>query len=303
MKFVPAAITKVVARQALLTEANAPKVLFGAGVVGSVASTVLACRATLKLDEVLDKTREDLHVAKSIEHADYSESDRKHDTAIIYARSVVGISRLYAPAVLVGAVSIGCLTKSHNMLQDRTLALTAAYAAIDKAYTGYREQVIEKFGEEEDRALAQQAAKVELAGFDAGTDQAVPRQIKDHEHSIYARFFDEYSPSWSKEPEYNLIFLKCQQNWANDLLKARGHIFLNEVYDSLGLQRSRAGAVVGWILSDDSDNYVDFGLFGQDGEARDFVNGREGAVLLDFNVDGVIFDKIREHGERLRWQS
>ena len=302
MRFIPTAITKVIARQALITEANAPKLLFGAGVAGSVASTVLACRATLKLDAVLTTAKEDLYVAKNIEHNDYSESDRQHDTVIIYARSAARVARLYGPSVLVGSAAIACLAKSHNILQERNLALTAAYAAIDRAYSGYREQVIERYGEEEDRDLREKAATAELAAFD-DSGQAVPKRLDPNGHSVYARFFDQMSPSWSKEAEYNLIFLRCQQNWANDLLKARGHIFLNEVYDNLGIQRSRAGAVVGWILHEDHDNFVDFGIFDNTGEARDFVNGREGAILLDFNVDGVIFDKIREHGERLRWQS
>lgn len=303
MKLVPTAVTKVVAKQALVTSANAPKALFVVGVAGSVCSTVLACRATLKLDEVLETTREDLYVAKNIEHKDYTESDRSHDTVLIYARSVTSIAKLYAPAVLVGAASVAALTKSHNLLQERNLALTAAYAAIDRAYEGYRAQVVEKYGEDEDRELRQRAATQELASYD-DAGQPVPHKVDPNQHSVYARFFDEYSGSWSKEPEYNFVFLRCQQNMANDYLHARGHVFLNEVYDNLGLQRSRAGAVVGWILSEDSDNYVDFGIFNAEGEARgDLVNGREGSILLDFNVDGVIFDKIREHGERLKWQS
>jgi hypothetical protein len=122
--------------------------------------------------------------------------------------------------------------------------------------------------------------------------------------SIYARFFDPTSTSWSKEPEYNLIFVQCQQNYANDLLRARGHVFLNEVYDMLGIPRSQAGAVVGWILSQDrtTDNYIDFGVFDDEKNARDFVNGYEGSILLDFNVDGVIFDKIDTPKEALSWQ-
>jgi hypothetical protein len=188
------------------------------------------------------------------------------------------------------------------MLQERNLALTAAYAAVDRAFEGYRAQVVERYGEEEDRELHQRSITAQLAGYD-DAGQPVPRKLDPNGHSVYARFFDQMSTSWSKEPEYNFVFLKHKQNWFNDLLHARGHIFLNEVYDELGLQRSRAGAVVGWILSDDSDNYVDLGIFDDTGNARNFVNGREGAILLDFNVDGVIFDKIREHGERLRWQS
>jgi hypothetical protein len=103
------------------------------------------------------------------------------------------------------------------------------------------------------------------------------------------------SSSWNPEPEYNLIFLQCQQNWANDQLRTRGHVFLNEVYDMLGLERSKAGAVVGWVFTKDgsTDNFIDFGVFnGETQISRDFVNGHEGAILLDFNVDGVIYDKI-----------
>jgi hypothetical protein len=138
-----------------------------------------------------------------------------------------------------------------------------------------------------------------------GKMQTVQRISVDGEPSMYARFFDEYSGTWSKDPEYNYIFLRCQQQWANDMLKARGHLFLNEVYDALGLQRTKAGSVVGWIISENGDNYVDFGVFDDTQNARDFVNGRQGSILLDFNVDGVIYDRIdnREPVERVKWQS
>ena len=109
--------------------------------------------------------------------------------------------------------------------------------------------------------------------------------------------------AWSKEPEYNLIFLRCQQNYANDLLKARGHVFLNEVYDMIGVPRSKAGSVVGWILTGNAgDHFIDFGIFDDEDNIRDFVNGREGSILLDFNVDGVIYDKIDSPMEEVSWQ-
>lgn len=111
--------------------------------------------------------------------------------------------------------------------------------------------------------------------------------------SQYARFFDEGSPAWSKDSEYNLMFLKQQQQYANDLLKKRGHIFLNEIYDMLGIPRTKAGAVVGWVYDENNpigDNYVSFGI--TDERNANFVNGYEKSVLLDFNVDGNIWDKI-----------
>jgi hypothetical protein len=185
------------------------------------------------------------------------------------------------------------LTKSHNLLNERNAALTAAYAAVDKAFNQYRTRVVEKYGEEEDQELRYSAQDVEVVNEKTGK-KTTRRRVGDDEPSMYARFFDELSTSWSKEPEYNLVFLKCQQSYANDMLKTRGHVFLNEVYDALGIERTKAGQVVGWVISKDGDNFIDFGIYTNQDRVRDFVNGREGAILLDFNVDGVIYDKIGE---------
>lgn len=294
MQFVPGAITQRIARTTLLAQKSSPEVLLAAGIVGMVGSTVLACRATLKMDTVLDETKEKLNTAKTLEHPEYSERDRQRDVSLIYYQTGIKIVKLYTPAVVLGGLSIYALTTSHNIMAKRAVALTAAYSALEKGFSEYRERVVEKYGEEEDRNLRYGSQQIEEVNSKSGKKKLVTRVGKG-EPSIYARFFDISSSSWSKEPEYNLMFLQCQQNYANDKLHARGHVFLNEVYDMLGLERSKAGAVVGWILSKngETDNYIDFGVFdGRTQAARDFVNGFEGSILLDFNVDGVIYDKI-----------
>lgn len=305
MRFIPNALSAKVARQVLQSRKHSPTFLFAAGVTGVTCSTVLACRATLKLEDVLTRAQHDLAIAKELEHEDYSDQDRKKDTAIIYVRSAVAVGTLYAPAVLVGAASISALTASHAILSRRNVALTAAYAALEKGFSEYRERVIEKYGEEEDRKLRYEMETV-IVDDDKGVAKPVLRAAPGAE-SIYARFFDPFSKSWSKEPEYNLLFLKAQQNYANDLLRSRGHVFLNEVYDMLGIERSQAGQVVGWVISKNSnrgDNFIDFGIFDGDNSSRDFVNGREGSILLDFNVDGVIWDKIDDNKRGdVAWQS
>jgi hypothetical protein len=308
MNFVPGAIGRVLARNTLLVQKNSPGLLFGTGVIGMVGSTVLACRATLKVESVLDDAHKKLELTKTVivDHPDeYNESDQGRDTALIKFQTSVKIVRLYVPAIVVGGVAIVCLTSSHNILTRRNAALTAAYAALERGFNEYRSRVIDKYGEEADRDLRYGTQKVEIVDPDTGKKKNVVRVGPDGE-SIYARFFDQTSSSWSKEPEYNFIFLKAQQNYANDLLHARGHVFLNEVYDLLGIERSKAGAVVGWLLTRNgsTDNFVNFGIFDADSEkVRDFVNGFEGSILLDFNVDGVIYDKIGSgHREALSWQ-
>lgn len=298
MKFVPEVIGRQVARNTLLLQKSSPGLLLGAGIVGMVGSTVLACRATLKMDEVVSEAKDKLETAKTLDHPEYSEKDRQRDISLIYFQTGVKVVRAYAPAIVLGGLSVYALTSSHNILTKRNAALMSAYTALEKGFGQYRARVIEKYGEEQDRDFRYGTREETITDPDTGKKKKVTRVALD-EPSIYARFFDPSSSSWNKEPEYNLIFLKCQQNYANDLLHSRGHVFLNEVYDMLGIPRSKAGAVVGWILTPngETDNFINFGVFDGDTQvARDFVNGFEGSILLDFNVDGVIYDRIDFEG-------
>jgi hypothetical protein len=321
MKFIPEAVTRKVAEQVLLTQKHSPTILFGAGVVGMLSSTVLACRATLKVEAVLDEVQSDLGKTKSAkstvdsraeagdplvnsegDEVTYTDDEVRKDTFIIYTRGATNLVKLYAPAVLVGAASIFALTKSHSILQDRTLQLTAAYAAVDGAFKKYRQRVVDKYGEEEDRLLRYESESVEIIDDETGEIVSTVR-VAPEAGSQYARWFDyESSPNWDVHPEYSMMFLRHQQNYFNDVLHARGHVFLNEVYHGLGLSHTRPGAVVGWIRHQ-GDNCIDFGLWDNHDQVIDFFNGRDGAILLDFNVDGVIYDKIDESTEAQQWKA
>ncbi len=306
MKFVPDAIARKVAQQQFFVSQNSPQILFGVGVAGMVGSTILACRATLKLEAVLDSIEQDKQKTEQVkafvesgngpEEVTYTENEYRKDLAIISARGVGRIAKLYAPSVLLGAASIGCLTKSHHILQDRNLALTAAYAVVDGAFNRYRERVVDRYGEEVDRDLRYDSEEIDVIDEETGKVITTTRAI-DGPGSAYARFYDEVSSvNWSPDPDINLLFLRTVQNWCNDRLKSRGHIFLNEVYSELGLSHTKAGAIVGWRWYKGSgDDFVDFGIWDGSREVvNDFFNGREGSILLDFNVDGVIYDKLND---------
>jgi hypothetical protein len=308
MKFVPDAIGRKLGEQQLLATEHAPKILFVGGVVGMVGSTVLACRATLKLDEVLDQIEGDkakAEQAKELVDSGALESEQTYtneeytkDLRIITIRGVGRIARLYTPAVLLGGASIFALTKSHNLLQERNVALTAAYVAVDTAFQNYRERVIDRFGQEVDDELRYDSEEIDVVDDETGeiTSKVV---ATDAPGSAYARFYDEDSSrNWSPDPDMNMLFLRNVQNYCNDQLRAKGHIFLNEVYAQLGLSHTPAGALVGWRWNKDSgDDEVDFGIWDNSREGvKDFFNGREGSILLDFNVDGPIWDKIGDEG-------
>lgn len=234
---------------------HSPEIMVVAGVAGVVVSAVLACKATTKLSTILDGTKEELdsiHNCMEDESIaeNYSKEDGKKDLAIVYAQTGIKLVKLYAPAVLIGALSITSILASNNILRKRNVALAAAYATIDKGFKEYRNRVVERFGEEIDRELKYniKAKKFEGTVVDEnGKEKKVktPVNIADpNTYSDYARFFDESCNGWEKNSEYNLMFLRAQQQYSNDLLKARGHLYLNEVYDMLGIPRTKAVHII-----------------------------------------------------------
>lgn len=279
----PRIITSTVGRGILITQKHSPALLMAAGIVGFVGTVVLAARATLKLEELVDDVAEEVAEAK--------QTDNKPAMARAYALGALDLAVLYGPSVVLGATSATLLVSSHNILNRRNAALTAAYTALERGFSEYRKRVADKLGEGEEKELRYGVSYQKELDDETGKHKIV-EVVDAKQLSPYARFFDELSPNWKKQAEYNLYFLRCQQIYANDMLRGRGHVFLNEVYDMLGIPRSKAGAVVGWVISKDGDNLIDFGIYDPSLEKRMFVNGGENAILLDFNVDGVIYDKI-----------
>ena len=301
MKLVPASVIKKFSRQLLVAKKHSPHIFFGLGVAGTLASTVLACRATLKLSGTLDEVQRDIKmitdpteesewttqlIALQNEDPQKAQLAKSTATLYVYGRSGLKIAKLYAPAIIVGTAAIVALTGSHVQLSRRNSALMAAYAAVSQAYANYREKVRAELGEEKELELYQ-AATAELVNS-CQDDNVLAKDP--HGCSQYARFFDEYSRFWERDPEKNRMYLEIQQRYLNHRLTAYGHVFLNEVYDAIGVDRSPAGAVVGWLKEGDGDSYISFGMF----EARNsrFIEGSERSILLDFNVDGIIYDKI-----------
>lgn len=305
MKNIKESLMQTYKRTELKVRKHSPEILAGVGVVGVIASTVMACKATTKLSYILEESKDQLDQIKTVAvdpaYADkYSEDDAKKDTTITYVQTGVKVAKLYAPSVILCAGSLGCLLASNNILKKRNAALSAAYMTVDKSFKEYRKRVAERFGDEVEKEIRYNIKAKEVTTVDENgnevteTVKAMDGTDDPNTYSDYARFFDESCAAWQNDAEYNLTFLKAQQQYANDLLKSRGRLFLNEVYRMLGIDETKAGQVVGWVYNPDNptgDNFVDFGIYNMQRErVRAFVNGYEPNILLDFNVDGVIWD-------------
>lgn len=290
MKFVPNAVSTFAARSALQVQKASPQGLFYAGIVGVGATVVLACRATLKLEDTLGKAELQLNEVSELHHSDTRTSEARKDKAHVLLHASADLTKLYGPAVVCGVLSVSALAGSHHILTKRNAALAAAYGTLEKAFAGYRNRVREAYGEKREQEIYHDVTPCEIE--DEETGKTTKRKIANG-GGPYSFLFDEFNKNFESTPEYNFLFLKLQQQYANDRLQSRGHIFLNEVLESLGFDHTPAGAVTGWVKGE-GDNFVDFGIFNRDQEERivDFMVGREKAIWLDFNVDGVIYKKI-----------
>lgn len=295
MKLVPNSVTRKLAKEILVAKRNSPHIFFAAGVVGVIGSAVLACRSTLKLEETVDEIKEDLDSVKALGVAGnraitYNDREYVKDLTFVYAKSGAKLARLYGPSIVLGGLSIASLTGSHVQLVRRNTALASTLAVVTKAFDEYRVRVQDEIGEERELDLYR-GVREETHTID-GKKEIVKVQTGAGNLSPYARCFDATSPYWKKDPEMNLFFLKCQQNWLNDQLQANGFVFLNDVYDQLGFEKTSAGQMVGWIRRKDGgvDGYVDFGLY--EAHTLAFLSGHDPDIWLDFNVDGLIQDLI-----------
>jgi uncharacterized protein DUF6353 len=303
MKAIPVKISVPVARQLLKVRKHSPALMFGAGIVGAVTSTVLACKATLKVEEIIaeaEKDRAKIDEAVTSFSDKYSAGDADQDLKYVRIKTAGKIAKLYAPAIGLGLISVSLLTGAHVVLTKRNAGLTAAYIALDRGFKEYRERVVAEYGEEKDRELRYGTVAKEIV--EEGEHGHEVRTIKRNAvtgKSIYAQYYDEGNKHWSNYPADNKAFLMAQQAYANNRLTAHGFLMLNDVYEALGLSKTSAGQIVGWVKGY-GDDYVDFGM----GDMSDpviydfFVNLTNTGVLLDFNVDGPVFKLIDEVNAR-----
>lgn len=282
---------------------HSPEILLVAGVVGTVVSTVMACRATTKLSGILNETKEDLDkIHKYADNSDnaekYSAEDAKKDTAIVYKDAGLKLIKLYGPAVLVSAMSISSILAAHGVLRKRNAGLSAALSATAASFKEYRSRVVERFGKEADYQLRHniRSEKTEDTVTDEnGKEKKVKKtvEVADPGASDFVKYFTRSNPYWENTPEYIDMFLRSQQNYANDRLRVMGHLTLNEVYDMLGFKPTKAGMVVGWIynpVNPHGDNFVEFDV--KKVHLPDEKGGYDEAYAIDFNVDGDIYNEM-----------
>lgn len=273
---------------------SSPEILIVAGIVGTVVSTVMACKATTKVDDIIDEHKEKLDDIREQAEEKKEECSGK-DLVGVYASTSVKFVRLYAPSVTLGVMSVGSILMSHKILSKRNVALATAYATIDKSFKEYRTRVADRFGEEVETEIRHNIRTEEVQETVVDEDGVIhveTREAKIFEgmaFSDYSRIFDRTNKLWEQAMDYNLMYLNQVSVSANDRLRANGFLFLNDIYDDLGFDKTVAGQSVGWTYNPKNPNGDNLVVITQHVvDVKNEYGGYDKAIILDFNVDGDI---------------
>ena len=284
---------------------HSPEILTALGIGGVVTGTVMACVATTKLDKTMEPHKKELDDIHTNPNPDEKEHCKEITKA--YAKTAWDLAKLYGPAAIVEGCSIACLLGSHKIMRDRNAALAAAYTTVSNAFDSYKKRVADKLGEEAEKELRYgiRTEEVDEEYEDkkgkVKTRKKTVKTMSDREKSPWSRFYAQGCDGWSKDPGQNVITLGAKESFLNKRLQLRGYLFLNEVYEYLGIAPIREGQYLGWYYDPNDPtlhNCVDFGVYDcHDILKCNFVNGFEDTILLDFNIDGNIVDRFNVNNE------
>ena len=279
------AVSQGLSRALLQVQKHSPLILTSLGVAGLLGAGVLAAKATLDLDKTVDKG------AARLEHAKINAEDgalTASKKTVVLVQNAADIVKLYWVPITLATGSTIFILGAHQILNRRNAALVVAYQGLQTAFNNYRERVVEQYGAEVDSDFRLGLRTETVTGEDGKKTE-----VKTLDRLSTSEYLFDFGPSnenWVGNSDHNFFFLRAQQNILNDRLKAKGHLFLSEVLDNLGIERTPASIVTGWVYDPSGtnggtgDNYVEFNI--QD------LWDTHGYILLDFNVDGTIFDKI-----------
>lgn len=302
MKINTKTLRKSFKKAQLTVRKHSPEILMVAGVIGTVAGAVMACKETLELEDVLDECKQEkMELEEQYAMCEqYSEDALKKDQVKLTIKQVAKIVKLYAPSVIMEVTSIGVIFASNDIMRKRNASMAAAYATLNSMYKRYRQNVIESYGEEVDKDMRFGVKHEKVTEIDEdGNKVKIDARIVDLDNtalaiSDYSRFFQSGCKGFDESSgRYNLLYLKGIQAMFNNKLIADGYVMLNDVYRELGFDTIPEGWSIGWVYDEANpigDNYIDFGLYEARNKNQRAVNDWEPVILMDFNVDGNLYE-------------
>ena len=287
---------------------HSPEILVTTGVVTTVFGVVMLCKDTLEAPTIIDECKarlDEIHAAVENEELEsYTEVEAKKDTTKVYLQTGVKLGKLYGRDAFITTAGLGCMLASNMILRKRNAQALAAYFAVSKAYTTYRDRVIERFGEETDYQILhniKQETIEETYTDEKGKEKTRKKKVDvadPNSESMYVRYFLPSNPEWKSTDELNEAMFNAFERVACDNLRRKGQLVLNEVYNQLGFKECTAGLVMGWTYNKENpDKTVWPEIRRKKVYLPDEFGGYTEAWALDFNVDRNVYAEMEAKHE------
>lgn len=284
-----------------------PQIMIVGGVVGGIAGTVLACIKTKEALDVIEDAEIELEAIQSTLDAklDYTKEEAQKDRFHLYTHTAGKLVKIYAGPGLILVGSAAGILCGTGILNKRNAGLAASVASTTLSMNEYRKRLIDHFGEEEGKKLDKEfryglkETEIKEEVIDEnGKKKTIKRKVKVLDENTkrvtnYTRILDWTNPHYDNNLDYLLFFARAQQSYFNDKLYANRYVFMNDVDEALGFPKTKAGQIVGWRRDNTDekiDNYIDFSI--QEDWALDEYGLKRPILLLEYNVDGSILDKV-----------
>ena len=99
-----------VSKGGLKIKKYSPEILMVVGITGVVGAAVLACKATLKCEDLIDEHDGKMKIVQEarekFDEEKYSDEDYKKDILVVKTQTAVNIVKLYGPSVALGIASV-----------------------------------------------------------------------------------------------------------------------------------------------------------------------------------------------------
>lgn len=281
-----------VGKVGLKVAAKKPEIFLAAGVASIVGGAVMIAKGSFKAVDILEEHKKNLEAIEKVtkmteedQTVSYSEEDAKRDLMKAYVKTGVELFKVYLPAVGLILGGITLIVTSHSVMAGRYNAMVSAYNAAVASRDAYKAK-LEKFAKDQgienlDDILAKEQADAPEVMSNLPTN-----------FFEYAIDFDSRNPNWKHDYELNHYFIEANERYFNERLRTRGYVLLNEVYEALGAEPTKEGSIIGWVFDTSADsitkNVIEFTIYDLD----DFEPGmyEDSCMLIDFNVDGVVYN-------------
>lgn len=208
---------------------NSPVLLTAIGVAGTIGTAILAHRAATKAEIWRRNEIEKRNEEALTHHVAPDEITKKEH--------IQNTWKFYIPTGVSGAATVGSIIMANHIGTKRAAALAAAYTISEKAFTEYREKVVQHIGEKEHEKIRNEIVQDRVHRMPPTEGNVLMVSGGDH------LFMEMYTGRYFRS---DMETVRKAVNDVNFKINTHGYASLSDFYDIIGLAHTGVSDEMGW---------------------------------------------------------